>query len=288
MDDLILKIISKLDDHILIGSAGSSIVGSVNKSFNLGLREDLAKIVCYKYGSRILEERDIRVALIHTSNINALRTLAANADIPIHDDKEFQVYEDLENYFYSSNEKKLQIFASWLGLSEDYASAKIQDTRSGKELITIKHGQPAKLKGYLHPYQKNVKDQIYGVLKGDGNRAMVQMPTGSGKTYTALEAIVDVLRQPNRPGDNNFIVWIVHSNELAEQALEAFSGLWQKKGDKEIECFRLFKNFMPRFQDHTSGIVFASFDIIVEILKDKKKSQRQQDLKYLIAKTVSL
>ena len=284
MDRLILEIISKLDDHILTHSAGLSIVNSVNKSFNIARRKDLAKIVCYKYGLRILEQRSIRMGLISTSTKDEICKLAVKADIPIHSGKELQACNDLMEYFDSSSQKKLKIFASWLGLSEDYAKAKTKDTRSHQELITIKHGQSAKLKAYLHPYQKNVKDQIYAFLKGDGNRAMVQMPTGSGKTYTALESIVDVLRRPDRPGGDNFIVWIVHSNELAEQTLETFRGLWEQKGDKEITCFRLFKNFMPRFQDHTSGIVFASFDIIFEILKEGD-SQRQRDLKYLISKT---
>ena len=289
MDELILKIISKLDEHVLTNSAGPSIVRSVSESFNVSLREDLAKIVCYKYGPRILKELSIRTGLINTSTIDEIRKLAADAGIPNCDGEEWLAYKNVKAHFKSPNVKKLKIFASWLGLSEDYASAKTKDTRSDQELITITHGQSAELKGYLHPYQKNVKDQIYAFLKVDSSRAMVQMPTGSGKTYTALESIVDVLRQPDRPGDDNFIVWIVDSNELAEQALEAFRGLWEKKGDKEINCFRLFKNFIPRFQDHASGIVFASFDIIFEILKEEEskgeESQRQRDLKYLISKT---
>ena len=52
------------------------------------------------------------------------------------------------------------------------------------------------------------------------------MPTGSGKTYTALEVAVDLFRYPR---NNRFVVWLVDSNELAEQAFETFSDLWRLK-----------------------------------------------------------
>jgi len=95
-------------------------------------------------------------------------------------------------------------------------------------------------------------------LRNQGTRFLVQMPTGAGKTFTALEALVDAFRAPNH---QKFIVWLVDSNELAEQALESFRFLWTVKGDRKLMVSRLFGGFMPDFQTLLEGgMVFASFD----------------------------
>ena len=86
---------------------------------------------------------------------------------------------------------------------------------------------------------------------------MVQMPT-QRKTYTALEAAVDIFRLPYQ---NKFVVWIVDSNELAEQALVSFQYLWKMKGDRPLKVFRFFSGFEPAFEEADGGMAaFTSFD----------------------------
>ena len=116
----------------------------------------------------------------------------------------------------------------------------------------------------MHPYQKNIKDQILSSLRNPGTRLMVQMPTGAGKTFTALETAVDILR---RPFQTNFVVWIVHRNELAEQAMSSFSELWKTKGDRPLNLFRWFSRFSPDFRNYPEGgIVFATYDLFSSVL----------------------
>jgi superfamily II DNA or RNA helicase len=98
------------------------------------------------------------------------------------------------------------------------------------------------------------------------------MPTGAGKTFTALEVVVDVMRLPR---STSFIVWLVDSNELAEQALESFTFLWKLKGDRPLAVCRLFNKFCPAFEDcREGGVVFASFDKLHSILSDVSHRDR--------------
>jgi len=82
----------------------------------------------------------------------------------------------------------------------------------------------------LKKYQIRVSEQASTLLDNPKNRFIVQMPTGSGKTRTAMEVICNYLNDhPN--GD---IVWLAHSGELIEQAIECFTEIWSHIGRHEI------------------------------------------------------
>ena len=94
---------------------------------------------------------------------------------------------------------------------------------------------------------------------------MVQMPTGAGKTFTALETFVDMLRMPFK---QKFYVWVVDSNELAEQAHNAFVNLWKMKGDRPLRVYRFFGGYGVSSESLMDGVVFASFGTLYSILED--------------------
>lgn len=279
MNELI-PIISQFDDATLRDLAGKTVVEAVKKSYRTNLQSVLAEIICLELGSLILDNREIRLNIIDVAKSDQIDLLAGLAGV----DGSGMVAKatELHRFFKVFSVKKSNIFVDWLGLPDKYRKKVKQDTRRDSECISIRHGQEVKLKGYLHAYQKSVKDQIQGQLESPGSRVMVQMPTGAGKTYTALETMVDTLRSSFY---SNFIVWIVNTNELAEQALQSFKDLWQVKGDREVDCFRLFNKFSPTFSDYPSGgVVFASYDIIESALKNPQDSKANQ-IKYLMKQT---
>ena len=94
---------------------------------------------------------------------------------------------------------------------------------------------------------------------------MVQMPTGSGKTATALEIAVDLFRLPSQ---RKFVVWLVNSPELAEQAYETFKQLWMQKGDRSISVHRMYGQFTPDFRNITGGFVATTFDKLRQPMSD--------------------
>jgi superfamily II DNA or RNA helicase len=79
-----------------------------------------------------------------------------------------------------------------------------------------------------HPY-KPLKDYQFEVLfkaaaklKISDSRFILQMPTGSGKTRTAMEIISDYLNQY----PDGSVIWLAHSTELCDQASECFLEVW--------------------------------------------------------------
>ncbi|WP_328759271.1 DEAD/DEAH box helicase [Streptomyces sp. NBC_00271] len=91
----------------------------------------------------------------------------------------------------------------------------------------------------LHPYQDALVQRMYEHLaQGEEKRAMLQIPTGSGKTRIAAEAGVRALRDGLLDGP---ILWISQSQELAEQAIETWAYVWQTVGtDQPLRITRLW------------------------------------------------
>lgn len=77
----------------------------------------------------------------------------------------------------------------------------------------------------LADFQLELFERIVEVLDGsdDANRAILTLPTGAGKTRTAVEAL---LKWRQTRDDRPLILWIAQSDELCEQAVQAFREVW--------------------------------------------------------------
>jgi superfamily II DNA or RNA helicase len=145
----------------------------------------------------------------------------------------------------------------------------------------------------LHEYQKNLKDEIVRFLLNPQftNRMLVHMPTGAGKTKTAMEVVSDYLRCKSVLGGhekNVFIVWLAHSKELCEQALDAFQNTWRLRGDYVINTYKLFgdSEYPQDILNTDRAFVFASFQKLNSMLNANNLLQIQ--IKDKIFKNVKL
>ena len=109
--------------------------------------------------------------------------------------------------------------------------------------------EEASVAGYpLFEHQRQAARQIAAYLQGGSRRALLHMPTGSGKTRTAMNLIAEHLRV-NEP---TIVVWLAHSQELCAQAAEEFALAWSSLGNREVNIYRYWS-------DH---------DVDVDALKD--------------------
>ena len=87
----------------------------------------------------------------------------------------------------------------------------------------------------LHRYQKIVVRNVRKMLCDDSSdntlrRGLVSMPTGSGKTRVAVQAIVEAMRDDKFVGG---ILWVADRGELCEQAVESWRQVWSSIGQHE-------------------------------------------------------
>ena len=261
--EIIIKILRKMDIDSLAKEAGRTVVKAVSSVFQTNVERELAEVVFLRYGCSLLKEKGIRKAVI---DILTSKEIARLCDaIGISCPSKIAGHKKVQKYFDSYTPEKSKILADFLGLDSKFYLHPIYDDRNDMESLKVGYDEILTVKPFLHPYQKCVKDKILQNLGGERERFIVQMPTGAGKTYTALEAVVDVLRMP---WQNKFVVWVVDSNELCEQALNSFANLWKAKGDSPIDIFRLFGDFDPNLLNHSCGVVFVGFDKLDSIINN--------------------
>jgi len=94
------------------------------------------------------------------------------------------------------------------------------------------------------------------------------MPTGSGKTRTAINLICDYLKS----NTESLVVWLAHTEELCQQAHDEFNKAWAIIGNKKTQSFKLFKDFRYDLEKISSGFVVMSLDYAYSLTK---KDQRK-------------
>lgn len=114
---------------------------------------------------------------------------------------------------------------SWvqeLGLPEEFAGVK-EDRPPARESIMGPIVLPP-----LHIYQRTAIDNVTQLLSGTGpHRGLVSLPTGSGKTRVAVQAVVEHITSSRT---TPLVLWIAQSDELCEQAAETWGHIWRSIG----------------------------------------------------------
>ena len=88
----------------------------------------------------------------------------------------------------------------------------------------------------LHPYQQVVVRKVRKMFRSGhsdnkSRRGMVSMPTGSGKTRVAVQAVVEAIRYDGFRGG---VLWVADRAELCEQAVEAWRQVWSNIGPEAV------------------------------------------------------
>ncbi len=254
----ILNLLHRLSMTDLEEMAGPTIIRAVRSAYEVDSTRELARLVLDRYGTNLLQEQKLRIALIsRMTPVEAKRACEyLNLDLKKTSDNT-ESYRLLESRFGGPyTERRSSEFVEIFDLPEEFKYKRELDQREAKIFISSSYGEQLSSKGVLHPYQLSLKDSIGRQIYEGKNRLLAQMPTGAGKTMTALELVVDFIRSHKF---NGYIVWIVDSNELADQALVAFNNLWKLRGDRGIHSYRYFNNFESDFLGSSPGIVFTSF-----------------------------
>ena len=103
----------------------------------------------------------------------------------------------------------------------------------------------------LFDFQNRVKEKILKSIKNNTKRMIVHMPTGSGKTRTTISSLIELMRSSN----DYTAIWLAHTDELCEQAIETIENLWKIEGKGKLKITRLDKNFNLEFEDGYNFVV---------------------------------
>lgn len=110
----------------------------------------------------------------------------------------------------------------------------------------------------LFPHQIKAVERIEGFLDMPPHCAILHMPTGAGKTRTALHYVCRYLTC----NTNKVVVWLAHSQELLEQAASEFLCAWSSLGNRDLQLCKFWGNNHGNIEGITDGIIVAGLQKI--------------------------
>lgn len=118
-------------------------------------------------------------------------------------------------------------WVSSLGFPDEY-SVSTEMQRDAEESVLGPMPLPE-----LHDFQRDVFGALHELWKcgQKRRRAVVSLPTGAGKTRVTVQAATELfLKEKAR---NRILLWVAQSDELCEQAVQAFRHVWRNLGSEQ-------------------------------------------------------
>jgi DNA repair protein RadD len=222
----------QLLDKLLPSSAGE-IIRQINPEFSYTSR--LSKLVVDLISPQSLllkkESRDLLIDLLPPNEAQNISKLFGNVSK--------NQYDYLKSLKFSKREDKI----SFLGCFGITYFEEIKEEKPSE--IIIKNNYP------LFEHQIEALRRVRQLLDRDGSRVLLHMPTGSGKTRTAINFASEYLRSQN----GRVVVWLANSEELCEQAIEEFSKAWESLGNREITAYRCWAKFDVDLRSVSDGFI---------------------------------
>lgn len=122
----------------------------------------------------------------------------------------------------------------------------------------------------LFSHQNAALREVRLQLTKEPFRVLLHMPTGSGKTRTAMNVITDHLRER----DTAVVVWLAHSEELCQQAAAEFERAWKVLGNRQIRVARCWGAFDSDLTELRDGIAVVGLVKAFARLKTDDKHLR--------------
>ena len=143
----------------------------------------------------------------------------------------------------AKDSKSLQTLYSFFGVVQDErvsAYVKLDTTKAGA--------------GYgLFGHQRVAARKVVKALDGPPNKVVLHMPTGAGKTRTAMHIVGEHLnlREPT------VVCWLAQNAELLDQAADEFERAWSYLGNRPLDVIRFWGSRKPDITQIRDGVIIS-------------------------------
>lgn len=237
----IINLISRLDDEAFQNILGKEVIGTLNFFDTKYLYTDnLHKILTNTFSNEeLLCNYQARKCLLLAMHVDEIDALASKLDIVV----EGNIYDFLTELNY----KGYLLNCLFEFFEEKISVTEILEYVSYEEIIP---NYP------LYSYQYDVLNKLKYFLYSDRNRALLHMPTGSGKTRTAISFVCRFI--VDNPGKN--VVWFANTKELLDQAYDEFKKAWINLGDRPINAVKFWDKSDINLKHVKGSFVVAGLD----------------------------
>jgi superfamily II DNA or RNA helicase len=103
----------------------------------------------------------------------------------------------------------------------------------------------------LFEHQRKAAGRVVSVFTAAPRKTVLHMPTGAGKTRTAMHIVARHLTA-NEP---TLVVWLAQNAELLDQAAEEFEKSWSYLGNRQVSLTRFWGGRAPDLLSAHDGVV---------------------------------
>jgi DNA repair protein RadD len=107
----------------------------------------------------------------------------------------------------------------------------------------------------LFAHQRKAAQRVMRKLEDPHGRVILHMPTGAGKTRTAIHLVSRFLTAE----EPAVVVWLAGTSELLDQAADAFTAAWPYLGNRETSVARFWGDYDADLSEFNDGLVIAGF-----------------------------
>lgn len=173
------------------------------------------------------------------------------------------------------SEEQLDGLFTWFGEERPLSV----ETALDSEVITFK--EEIKPSYALYSYQRDALTEISAYFKRGAPRVMLHMPTGSGKTRTAMAFVSQYLRQHA----DGLVVWLADTYELCDQARKEFRRTWGWLGDREMPLYTITGEVKDvDYRKIEKGFVVITLQTAAAALRREEKERKETLTKLAILK----
>lgn len=248
------ELLSRADDEVLQELVGTQTVRLLNMLDPLLARPTRLRelITSFRPAEELLRNSDTRRSLLDLLPPGDAKALAA--ELGLDSDRPYDSLRRFRPAKSSSAERRL--FAA-LGvvpaeLDEPDLAPAVRDASCDYALFA---------------HQRLAARRAQTFLDGAPNRVLLHMPTGSGKTRTAMHLIARELRRK----EPNLVIWLAYSEELCEQAASEFEAAWRYLGDRVVDVYRYWGPRSLDIEQVRDGFMIAG------LAKTYQRTQRDMD-----------
>jgi superfamily II DNA or RNA helicase len=253
------KILKQFSTDKLVKLYGESRIDAISNIIHDKMNESkLVDLIILNYGTQVLREKNIRIALYMGLSDQEQGYILDGVDL-IGRKLDAEDKVKLANLRWGRTSSTSIRMLEVLNLDDSYLPP-IRIQLPSTETIS-----PALT---LYPHQQRLKDNFVRQLNSGVSRLLIHMPTGAGKTRTSIEGIIDYWKANADRAKN--IVWLAHSEELCEQAVETFSKIWRVRGDADINIHRLWGGHPTPDLEYGNSIIVAGFQKLYSMLSSNK------------------
>ena len=244
-DDLIREVVRRLAPRDL----AEDLAGAT--------RETLERVLFSLCGFQVLHEKAVRRIMAQGLSPSTLRSVAEELGVK-GSGKPFDVALRVANVPWRVSGKAVGVFSEVFSIDLEFLP------QAGDRKDHVEYVEPFSPPPELFDYQREIADEIRDFIIGGGGTALMQLPTGAGKTRTAMDGIASALSQlPS--GASKGVLWFAHTQELCEQAHESFIKTWRDVGSYEVRVARFWGEYRAPVEEMLGSVNICGFQKAVSL-----------------------